>query len=62
MFAVLLVAKLLPHFGQGPSWDANSLSKGCSKYWWTNLLYINNFHPSQVIYIVDLSNGLLLTF
>ena len=38
------------HFTDGPnfslvSWDISSTYKNCEKYWWTNLLYINNFYP-----------------
>ena len=38
------------HLGSGPTWqsDAGEGSTdyaACRKYWWTNLLYINNFYP-----------------
>lgn len=38
------------HFGNGPGWvnglgEGSPAYKSCEKYWWTNLLYINNFHP-----------------
>lgn len=34
-------------WGQGPFWwQMELLTKKCHEYWWTNLLYINNFHPS----------------
>ena len=41
---------LTVHLGSGPTWQS-SMGVGsfnyeaCSKYWWTNLLYINNFYP-----------------
>ncbi|CAL1300170.1 unnamed protein product [Larinioides sclopetarius] len=40
---------LLPHLGSGPVWKetvVDGLTEKCKKYWWTNLLYINNFVPS----------------
>jgi peptidoglycan/LPS O-acetylase OafA/YrhL len=45
--ALLIYWKLMPHFGNGPLWGDlyNIDSKHCDNYWWTNLLYINNFHP-----------------
>ena len=41
---------LTVHLGNGPMWRAmfgedSELQKNCQKYWWTNLLYINNFYP-----------------
>ena len=41
---------LIPHFGNGPLYAQgvgdNSLAyQNCVKYWWTNLLYINNLYP-----------------
>ena len=46
MFAILFLTKLLPFFGDGPLWyEVHGETNGCSDYWWTNLLYINNFHP-----------------
>ena len=43
---------LTVHLGNGPMWRArfgedSELQKKCQKYWWTNLLYINNFYPSK---------------
>lgn len=25
-----------------------SLTPACQKYWWTNILYINNIHPTEM--------------
>ena len=41
---------LTVHLGNGPMWRAtfgedSALQKNCQKYWWTSLLYINNFYP-----------------
>jgi len=46
--ALLVLWKLLPYFGQGPWWklvDTYVSRTACDSYWWTNLLYINNFYP-----------------
>jgi len=42
--------KCLPYFGRGPWWfevDTYISRTACDKYWWTNLLYIDNFVPSD---------------
>lgn len=55
-YALLLftVMTLNRHFGDGPQWDllVTSEADECNRYWWTNLLYINN-------YIYDNSNCFL---
>ncbi len=70
MFVVLLVVKLVPHFGQGPLWNEKTLIIGCPEYWWTNMLYINNIHSGNVgsilkfyyvIYLGSLFCDLLIT-
>ena len=43
---------LTVHLGNGPTWrsvfgEDSELQKNCQKYWWTNLLYINNFYPRK---------------
>eukprot|EP00057_Strongylocentrotus_purpuratus_P001394 XP_001198703.2 PREDICTED: nose resistant to fluoxetine protein 6 [Strongylocentrotus purpuratus] len=47
--AMLFALYLRPYMGEGPLW-ANSAhyTFNCDKYWWTNLLYINNFYPKSV--------------
>ena len=45
---------LTVHLGNGPTWKAvfgkgSELQKSCQKYWWTNLLYINNFYPRKYV-------------
>lgn len=42
-------AELLPSIGNGPLWHGRDLGKACRKYWWTNLLFINNFHPKNLM-------------
>ena len=43
--AVFLSFKVLPHVGSGPIWLFMDDVNHCEKYWWTNILYINNFYP-----------------
>ena len=44
---------LTVHLGNGSGWNA-ALGEGsagykqCEKYWWTNLIYINNFYPWEL--------------
>ena len=33
--------------GEGPFWYEVQTETQCTKYWWTNLLYINNFYPTS---------------
>ena len=42
--SVFLYFKVLPHVGSGPLWSFVDV-RHCEKYWWTNILYINNFYP-----------------
>ena len=42
--SVFLFFKVLPHVGSGPLWSYVDV-RYCEKYWWTNILYINNFYP-----------------
>ena len=44
---VLFFINLLPYLGYGPVWSkVDNYAADCREYWWTNLLYINNFYPS----------------
>ncbi|KAM3959460.1 nose resistant to fluoxetine protein 6-like isoform 2-T2 [Aphomia sociella] len=49
--AVMLAfsATWLRHLGSGPLWHKHvtSVAAGCRKYWWTHILYINNYVPSN---------------
>ena len=42
--SVFIFFKVLPHVGSGPLWSFADV-RLCEKYWWTNILYINNFYP-----------------
>lgn len=48
--AVTLVFYLFvtPYFGRGPFAQMLSIRSNCPKYWWTDLLYINNFIPQNI--------------
>lgn len=43
--AILIHATLLNHFGNGPVWNKfqNDLVTNCEQYWWSALLYIQNY-------------------
>ncbi len=47
MFTILVWMYLTPYFGDGPFWQNFVPRNHCPKYWWTNLLYINNFYPQD---------------
>ena len=44
-FTLFLNFKILPYVGSGPLWYIRNVAS-CEKYWWTNILYINNFYPT----------------
>ena len=48
MFVLLFYAKLMGFLGEGPVWYTQQQNPTCDKYWWTNLLYINNFYPTTL--------------
>ena len=46
MFILFFLWTLTEYLGNGPLWiDARSSAKDCEKYWYTNLIYLNNFIP-----------------
>ena len=47
MFVLLFYDKLTGFLGEGPIWFEMQTNPPCDKYWWTNLLYINNFYPTS---------------
>ena len=53
-FLLFLWFKVVPHIGHGPNWHYTD-RHNCEQYWWTNVLYINNFHPryNHICYLVS---------
>ena len=51
MFVILFVVQLEPFVDKGPLWQRHVDEQKCDDYWWTNLLYISNFYPTN--FIVD---------
>jgi len=49
-FCILMASTLWLKLGDGPMfrYAATAIESSCDKYWWTNLLYINNLHPSNL--------------
>eukprot|EP01065_Artemidia_motanka_P025112 TRINITY_DN29_c0_g1_i3.p1 TRINITY_DN29_c0_g1~~TRINITY_DN29_c0_g1_i3.p1 ORF type:complete len:834 (+),score=192.25 TRINITY_DN29_c0_g1_i3:77-2578(+) len=51
LYALLIffAAYLLQYFGSGPFWamakDGGDVGAACAEYWYSNILYINNFPP-----------------
>eukprot|EP00657_Telonema_sp_P-1_P012306 TRINITY_DN8808_c0_g1_i1.p1 TRINITY_DN8808_c0_g1~~TRINITY_DN8808_c0_g1_i1.p1 ORF type:complete len:363 (+),score=78.33 TRINITY_DN8808_c0_g1_i1:188-1276(+) len=45
---MLVDAQLLGSVSDGPQWDAGSMQDTCRRYWWTNVLFINNLHPTDL--------------
>nr|XP_006823298.1 PREDICTED: nose resistant to fluoxetine protein 6-like [Saccoglossus kowalevskii] len=46
--AILVWMFILPWVGQGPMWFKMLPKPYCEKYWWSTLLYINNFYPDSL--------------
>jgi peptidoglycan/LPS O-acetylase OafA/YrhL len=49
MLVVLVSVNLTAYFGRGPLFPSihGFEPEGCSKYWWTSLLYVNNLVKPQ---------------
>ena len=48
MFVLLFFDQMAGFLGEGPMWYGLQAESPCNKYWWTNLLYINNFYPTSM--------------
>jgi hypothetical protein len=48
MFVILFIVQLEPFVDKGPLWQRHLDLQNCDDNWWTNLLYINNFYPTNV--------------
>lgn len=48
---MLFYVCVTPYFGHGPYAQSLGVRELCPKYWWTNLLYINNFYPVSGAYM-----------
>ena len=46
--SVFIYFKVLQHVGSGPLWSFADV-RLCEQYWWTNILYINNFYPVSLL-------------
>ena len=46
-FLIFMAWKFEPFINQGPIWPdfQASFDSGCEKYWWTNIVFLNNFIP-----------------
>ncbi|XP_038070354.1 nose resistant to fluoxetine protein 6-like [Patiria miniata] len=51
LFAItILIWMYLPQFfGEGPIWQSHALRPYCPDYWWSSLLYISNFWPTNFV-------------
>ncbi|XP_052816398.1 nose resistant to fluoxetine protein 6-like [Mya arenaria] len=45
MLVIMVGTVLLPYIVSGPFWNGGEFPNmgGCRKYWWTNLIYVNNY-------------------
>ena len=51
LFVILILMYIYVYFGSGPMWTLlprSTMFSSCNKYWWTNILYINNFYPTKI--------------
>ena len=51
-YLIFFYTFLFPVLSDGPNWG-NQRLEVCEKYWWTNLLYINNFYPTNILDMVS---------
>ena len=46
-FAVFFFYKIFLHVARGPNWNFREIHQ-CGDYWWTNIIFINNFYPTEI--------------
>lgn len=48
IFCIAFCFFVMPYIGGGPVWlNYNKTLAPCKDYWWTNVLFINNFYPAE---------------
>lgn len=50
-FLLLVYWKLFPYLGFGPVWNTGvvePVKEVCDKYWWSTMLYVQNFYPKEL--------------
>lgn len=49
VLVLVFYATAMQSLGSGPLWKATTLPEveACQRWWWTNLLYVNNYVPAQ---------------
>ncbi|XP_030831493.1 nose resistant to fluoxetine protein 6 [Strongylocentrotus purpuratus] len=50
LITTLIWMYIKPWVGDGPLWRSFQNTDSCIKYWWTNILYINNFYPQSFMH------------
>lgn len=62
VFVIFFSTYIHPVLYNGPGWTTGVDEQHCKDYWWTNILYINNFYPVSVLENVCLFSRLNFTF
>ena len=48
-FMIMFYITVYPTLNSGPMWfNYDIITKDCEDYWWTNLLFLNNFIPDGI--------------
>lgn len=61
---VFFTSYLLRYIGNGPRWNSiTSMEDACKKYWWTTLLYVQNYANENnnlvsIFFYVDISSSI----
>ena len=54
MFVIMFWTTIYKFFGNSPNWYSQVSNSNCENYWWTNMLYINNFWPKNDLHGVSI--------